>query len=118
MFFQIALLLGYLYSHAATKWLEPKQQAMLHTILLVASVFLLPIMPGQQWKPLDEKEPLLRIFLLLCGTVGLPYLMLSTTGSVVAGLVLTSQWRCDAVSIVRAVKLRIVSGSAQFSLCL
>ncbi len=80
MFFQLALLLGYLYSHAATKWLKPKQQAMLHTILLVAAVFLLPIMPGQQWKPLDEKEPLLRIFLLLCGTVGLPYLMLSTTG--------------------------------------
>ena len=80
MFFQIALLLGYLYSHAVTKWLKPKQQALLHTILLVGAVFLLPIMPGQQWKPLDEKEPLLRIFLLLCGTVGLPYLMLSTTG--------------------------------------
>ena len=26
MFFQIALLLGYLYSHAVTKWLKPKQQ--------------------------------------------------------------------------------------------
>jgi hypothetical protein len=80
MFFQIALLLGYLYSHATTKWLKPRQQAMLHTVVLIVAVFLLPIMPGQQWKPLDEKDPLLRIFLLLCGIVGLPYLMLSTTG--------------------------------------
>ncbi len=80
MFFQMALLLGYLYSHATTKWLKPRQQAILHTVLLLAAVFLLPIMPGAQWKPADEKEPLLRILLLLAGTVGLPYLMLSTTG--------------------------------------
>ncbi len=80
MFFQMALLLGYLYSHATTKFLKAKQQAILHTILLVAAVALLPIMPGPQWKPADEKEPLLRILLLLSATVGLPYMMLSTTG--------------------------------------
>jgi hypothetical protein len=80
MFFQMALLLGYLYSHATTKWLKPKQQAILHTALLLAAMALLPIMPGAQWKPADEKEPLLRILALLTATVGLPYMMLSTTG--------------------------------------
>jgi len=80
MFFQMALLAGYLYSHATTRFLKARQQAILHTVLLVAAVALLPIMPGPQWKPADEKEPLLRILLLLAGTVGLPYMMLSTTG--------------------------------------
>lgn len=79
MFFQMALLLGYLYSHAVTKWLAPRAQAILHTVLLLAALAM-PVMPGAQWKPADEKEPLLRIVLLLAGTVGLPYLMLSTTG--------------------------------------
>lgn len=79
MFFQMALLLGYLYSHAVTKWLAPRAQTILHTVLLLAALAM-PVMPGAQWKPADEKEPLLRIVLLLSATVGLPYLMLSTTG--------------------------------------
>ncbi|MBS1832368.1 MAG: fused MFS/spermidine synthase [Acidobacteria bacterium] len=79
MFFQMALLLGYLYSHAITKWLTPKAQTILHTCLLLGALAM-PVMPGPQWKPADEKEPLLRIVLLLSATVGLPYLMLSTTG--------------------------------------
>jgi hypothetical protein len=80
MFFQIVLLLGYLYSHATTKWLSPRHQSLLHTLILLASLALLPVYPAASWKPMDEKDPLWRILLLLGGTVGLPYLMCSTTG--------------------------------------
>jgi hypothetical protein len=87
MFFQLALLLGYLYSHATTRYLKPKAQAILHSALLMISVLLVPILiglPGSSgWKPEDEKAPLLRILLLLGGTIGLPYMMLSTTGPLI-----------------------------------
>jgi hypothetical protein len=87
MFFQIVLLLGYLYSHATTRYLKPKTQAILHSILLLISLGLLIVLiqlPGSSgWKPVDEKTPLLRILILLGATIGLPYLMLSTTGPLV-----------------------------------
>lgn len=87
MFFQIVLLLGYLYSHATTRYMKPKAQAILHSTLLVISLGLLIILiqlPGSSgWKPIDEKTPLLRILILLGATIGLPYLMLSTTGPLV-----------------------------------
>ncbi|HEY3744061.1 MAG TPA: fused MFS/spermidine synthase, partial [Bryobacteraceae bacterium] len=82
-----ALLLGYLYSHATTRYLRPKTQAILHSILLILSLGVLIVMlqlPGSSgWKPVDEKTPLLRILVLLGATVGLPYLMLSTTGPLI-----------------------------------
>jgi hypothetical protein len=87
MFFQIVLLLGYLYSHATTRYMKPKAQAILHSVLLLISLALLIILiqlPGSSdWKPIDEKTPLLRILVLLGATIGLPYLMLSTTGPLI-----------------------------------
>lgn len=87
MFFQIVLLLGYLYSHATTRYMKPKAQAILHSALLLISLGLLIILiqlPGSSgWKPIDEKTPLLRILILLGATIGLPYLMLSTTGPLI-----------------------------------
>ena len=87
MFFQIVLLLGYLYSHATTRYMKPRMQAILHSVLLLISLALLIIviqLPGSSdWKPIDEKTPLLRILVLLGATIGLPYLMLSTTGPLI-----------------------------------
>lgn len=87
MFFQLVLLLGYLYSHATTRYMKPRAQAVLHSVLLVASLVLLLVLiglPGSSgWKPEDEKAPLLRILALLGATIGLPYMMLSTTGPLI-----------------------------------
>lgn len=80
MFFQVTLLAGYAYAHATIKFLRPKAQAALHWALLAVSLVMLPILPGAAWKPLDGSHPGLRIVALLAGTVGLPYLVLSTTG--------------------------------------
>ena len=122
MFFQIVLLLGYLYSHATTRYMKPKAQAILHSILLLVSLVVLAVLlqlPGSSgWKPVDEKTPLLRILILLGATVGLPYLMLSTTrGQLIQGLVRAGRRRGrHPVPPVRAVEFRIVPGVAQFSL--
>src|ERR1700677_3971909 len=79
LFFQAALLAGYLYAHRSTRSLKPKHQATLHIVLMAFSVALLPILPSPSWKPSAAGDPSLRILLLLTATIGLPYLLLSTT---------------------------------------
>ena len=80
MFFQVSLLLGYLYAYCSIRYLKPKQQAFLHMALLLASLALLPITPSPDWKPQADADPTLRILGLLSATIGLPYLLLSATG--------------------------------------
>src|SRR5438309_10458057 len=79
LFFQTALVAGYLYAHWSTRYLRPKRQAMLHVGLLALSLALLPILPSPNWKPAHAGDPSLRILLLLASTIGLPYILLSTT---------------------------------------
>ncbi len=81
LFFQMVLLLGYLYSHAVIRYLKPRAQMLLHAGLLLVSVLALPIYPNASWKPTGAvAEPTLQILGLLAVTIGLPYFLLSTTG--------------------------------------
>ncbi len=80
LFFQMVLLLGYLYSHAVIRYLKPRVQMLLHVGLLVASIAVLPIYPSTSWKPVGASEPTLQILGLLAVSIGLPYFLLSTTG--------------------------------------
>src|SRR6516165_5954580 len=80
LFFQMVLLLGYLYAHATVRYLKPRVQMLVHAALLLASAAVLPIYPHTAWKPAGTEDPSLRILGLLAATVGLPYLLLSTTG--------------------------------------
>jgi len=80
LFFQVALLGGYLYAHWTTHGLAPRTQAAVHVALLAASLLLLPVIPAAAWKPAGGEDPILRILGLLGVTVGLPYFLLSTTG--------------------------------------
>jgi SAM-dependent methyltransferase len=83
VFFQALLLAGYAYSHWSARSLRPRSQAILHVVLLSASCLVLPIIASPEWKPEGNEDPGLRIVLLLGATVGLPYLLLSTTGPLV-----------------------------------
>ncbi len=83
VFFQLVLLVGYTYSDTVIRKLGARPQAILHTVLVLISLAWLPIIAGDGWKPLPETEPASRILLLLAVTVGLPYLLLSTTGPLV-----------------------------------
>jgi len=80
LFFQMILLLGYMYSHAVIRYLKPRAQMLLHIVLLVGSVAVLPIYPNASWKPTGGGEPTMQILGLLAVTIGLPYFLLSTTG--------------------------------------
>ena len=83
VFFQLVLLAGYAYSDFVIRRLAPRTQALLHSALLLVSLAFLPIVPGEGFKPQDADNPIGRILLLLAATIGLPYLMLSTTGPLV-----------------------------------
>lgn len=79
VFFQAALLAGYAYADFVARRLSATRQALLHGVLLVASLLALPIVPGAFWKPGGGENPLALILGLLVGTLGLPYFLLSTT---------------------------------------
>ena len=83
LFFQVALLLGYLYSHLSSQYLAPRRQALLHAALLLAACMVLPIAPDAAWKPTATDDPALLLLGLLTATIGLPYFLLSTTGPLV-----------------------------------
>lgn len=83
VFFQVALLVGYAYADASIRWLRPRAQVVLHIALVVISLAVLPIVPDAAWKPLGDEDPTWRILGLLLATIGLPYLLLSTTGPLV-----------------------------------
>jgi spermidine synthase len=92
VFFQIVLLAGYLYAHGLAAGMSPRTARALHATLLVLSVSVLaalalswgsPILPGASWKPRDPGEPIGRILLLLAASVGLPFLLLSSTSPLV-----------------------------------
>jgi SAM-dependent methyltransferase len=80
LFFQMALLMGYLYAHALVRYLKPRTQMLVHAGLLLGSALALPVYPNASWKPVGGADPTLRILGLLAVTVGLPYFLLSTTG--------------------------------------
>src|SRR2546428_2102139 len=88
LFFQLALLAGYLYAHVVARRLPPRSARAVHAGLVLLSAALLvalafawgsPILPGPGWKPPDPGAPVRRILLLLAMSVGLPYLLLSAT---------------------------------------
>ena len=83
VFFQSALLLGYLYADVCTRRLRPRQQILLHIALLAVSLLLLPIAPNSFWRPGPGKDPSWRILGLLTVAIGLPYVLLSTTSPLI-----------------------------------
>ena len=80
VFFQVLLLAGYTYSHLLTRRLTARQQSTLHIALLAASLWFLPIIPGEALKPTGDGDAAVQIIGLLTATIGLPYFLLSTTG--------------------------------------
>jgi hypothetical protein len=80
LFFQTLLLGGYAYAHFSSKYLKPRNQAILHVILLVLALAPGGIIPAESWKNHAAGDPTWQILLLLVATIGLPYFVLSATG--------------------------------------
>ena len=55
----------------------------MHLVLLLTALALLPITPGDAWKPHGDGNPTLQILVLLAASLGLPYFVLSATGPLI-----------------------------------
>ncbi len=80
LFFQALLFGGYAYAHGLSTWLPLRLQAVVHLGLLLVAVVLLGILPESSMVPNAAERPVLQILALLGRTVGLPFVVLSTTG--------------------------------------
>lgn len=79
VFFQTALLAGYAYADVLTRWLTLRAQVILHSALLVAAAWAMPIIVDPSWRPEGDESPIMRILGLLAATIGLPYFLLAST---------------------------------------
>src|SRR5215471_17579227 len=82
LFFQAALLMGYAYAHWSQR-LRPRVRAAVHSVLLAASCLTMPLRLAPDWNPASAVDPALSILAILAITLGLPYLLLSSTSPMV-----------------------------------
>src|SRR5262249_47287881 len=61
-------------------WLKPRQQAIVHTGLIVAALIMMRALPGDRWEPSGTEQPIRQILLILTICIGVPYFVLSATG--------------------------------------
>ncbi|HST58292.1 MAG TPA: fused MFS/spermidine synthase [Longimicrobium sp.] len=80
LFFQAALLGGYLYAHVSSRW-TVRRQAIVHLALLALAALALPVTVRGAVPP-GGGAPIPWLLALMAMTVGAPFLMLSGTGVV------------------------------------
>ncbi len=83
LFFQSLLLVGYAYAHLVNRFLPLRKQVIVHGVLLLLATITLPITPSESLKPTGNELPTVQILLVLTQSIGLPYLVLSTTSPLV-----------------------------------
>jgi spermidine synthase len=89
LFFQLLLLAGYVYAHQMASVFRPRVQGKVHLGFLAMGLLWIiiawyfwksPLLPDHSWKPAPGAAPILGIVELLVLSVGVPFLLLSTTG--------------------------------------
>ena len=79
LFFQVLLLVGYLYSHWSTRSLGRRRQPWLHLAVLAVPLVVLPVALPASAAPGDQ-SPVLWLLRTLTLMIGLPFVVLATTG--------------------------------------
>ena len=83
MYFQILLLIGYIYAHLARRILTPRTTWLVHVFLLTSAALALRIEAIPNQPILQSPNLAWSIIQVLTLTIGLPFLALSTTGPLV-----------------------------------
>jgi len=79
LFFQAALLAGYLYAHLSVRWLGLKRQSLLHGGLLLLAFVALPVALPEGWAPPPGTMLAGWQIMLMAAGVGLPFFAVSAT---------------------------------------
>ena len=83
LFFQSVLLVGYLYAHFGPQWLGVRRHALIHLGLLVLALVFLPIGVAESAGAPRPEQPVRWLLLALSVSMGVPFLLLSSTGPLV-----------------------------------
>ncbi|MFK7769492.1 MAG: spermidine synthase [Mariniblastus sp.] len=83
MFFQTALLLGYLYAHLLRKLAPPKIVIAIHIVVLAIAAIFSSVIPPESLKPMGDENLTVAIVTVLLASIGLPFFALSSTGPLV-----------------------------------
>jgi len=79
VFYQAALLGGYVYAHLGARYLGPRRQAVAHLTLMALALVALPITLPSGWVPPGEQNPIPWLLLVLAVSLGLPFLFVSAS---------------------------------------
>lgn len=109
LFFQAALLTGYVYAYGLTLPLAISTQAKAQIAVVLAALLLLPVTPSDAWKPTGADDPTWRIIAILAASVGVPYMVLSTTTP------LLSRWLARAAPGASPARLFAVANAGAFA---
>lgn len=83
LFFQTALIGGYLYAHLSSCYLRPRQQVVLHLALWAVALFFLPLGLPDGWQ-LDPGAPVAtQTLLLFAAGVGVPFGVLASNAPLI-----------------------------------
>jgi hypothetical protein len=83
MFFQTALLLGYLYAHVTDRWLHSRFRSFLHPALLLMAAVVLPVSLRGIQLPAGDANPIIWLLRTLFYILGPPFLFLAGTTPIV-----------------------------------
>jgi spermidine synthase len=86
LFFQLALVCGYVYSHLIATLFGVRMQLIVHLGLTLAAVLVLPVSIPSNWSPSNTSQPEVSLIGLLSMRIGAPFLILA------AGSPLIQHW--------------------------
>jgi hypothetical protein len=80
LFFQVLLLAGYVYSHVTTTRIPRRLQPWIHGLVLLVPLLVLPLALPADAVPAGDASPVGWLLRTLVVMIGLPFVVLSTTG--------------------------------------
>src|SRR5215475_6694725 len=85
LFFQGLLLAGYVYAHMLVTSLSLRRQALVHTLLLLGSLYALPLLLEAHWPAQGCGDPTWPLITLLFSMIGVLYFLLASTAPLLQG---------------------------------
>jgi hypothetical protein len=79
VFFQVALLGGYLYARLSARYLSPRRQLVSHAFVLLLPLLVLPIRVAHTSLPATGHSPVVWLLGALIASAGLPFFVVATT---------------------------------------
>lgn len=78
VFYQVGLLVGYIYADQASRWMDIRSQSIIHIGLLLSAFAFIPVVSSDVM-PETLANPTFTVLYILMTTIGVPFILLSAT---------------------------------------